>query len=284
MSNNKTNKIWDVIKHRWLRIPYTLHATELQAPKKPRATIVLIHGIGNSSKAWNNLTPLLPEGLRVIAVDLLGFGQSPKPSWIKYNAKTQARSVAQTLVKMKLSQQPIIIGHSLGALVAVATAKRYPFVIKHLILCSPPFYTPESPEDSILHRDRLLRKLYRSTTKHPETFQKLSQLAIKVGLANQSLDLSGERLDTYFATLETSIINQTSLKDVQRLRLPITIYYGIFDPMVIGSRIRSLAKSRTNITARRLFASHEVTQSYAKKVVENITGMVSHSTPETKVK
>lgn len=265
---------WDVVKHRWFRVPYTLHASELQSPKKPRATIVLIHGIGNSSRAWDGLVPLLPEEARVIVVDLLGFGKSPKPSWVKYNAKTQARSLAATLIKMKLSQQPVLVGHSLGALVAVATAKRYPFTIKHLILCSPPFYQPETLEGSILERDKMLRKIYRTATAHPETFQKLSQLAMKIGLANKSLDLSGERLDTYFATLETSIINQTSLNDIQRLRLPITVLYGMFDPMVIGSHIRSLAKAHSNISAQRLFAGHEVTGSYTNKVAEVLRKIV----------
>ena len=225
---------------------------------------------------------MLPNDVRVIAVDLLGFGQSPKPSWIKYNAKTQARSVAATLVKMKLSQQPIIVGHSLGALVAVATAKRYPFTIKHLILCSPPFYKPETQEDGVFQRDILLRKIYRQTMKHPETFQRLSQLAIKVGLANKSLDLSGDRLDTYFATLETSIINQTSLKDIERLRLPITILYGMFDPMVIGSHIRKLAKTRSNISAQRLFTGHEIVGAYEKKVAEVIKGMAEKSNSQSR--
>ena len=65
---------------------------------------------------------------------MLGFGQSPRPQWAVYDAKTQARSVIATLLKLRFSTPLTIVGHSLGALVAIEMALRYPLLVKKLFL------------------------------------------------------------------------------------------------------------------------------------------------------
>lgn len=260
---------WSTWFHRFLRVPYTLNTEVFQNPKKPKATYVFIHGIGNTLHSWDDVVKKLPKDVRVIGIDLLGFGESPRPDWVVYNAKTQAQSVALTLLSMRMVQQPVLIGHSLGALVAVEIAKRYPLFVKELVLCSPPFYQPEliskrglkSPED-------MLRELYRLVKKYPEKLQKYSPRAVKLGLANRALNITEDNVGSYIAALESSIINQTSLQDVARLGLPITIFYGALDPVVISKHITGLVKTNQNITSRRLLAGHEVTGSYATAVAK----------------
>lgn len=259
--------VFDVVLHRYLRIPYALHVNEFQSPKSPRATFVLIHGIGNTLHSWDELAAHLPKDVRVIGVDLLGFGQSPKPNWAKYNAKTQARSLGMTLIKMGLLQRPVIVGHSLGALVAVEIAKRYPLLPRRLVLCSPPFYGPEGIAKGMMRsRDALLRDAYRTAKKYPDQLEKFSPLAVKLGLANRSLSINKDNVPFYMAALESSIINQTSLQDVARLKLPITIMYGTLDPFVIGSNIASVGKSQPNVTVKRYIMGHEIIGAYVTKL------------------
>ena len=265
----------DSFFHRWLRIPYALHVTEFLSPKRPKATFVLIHGIGNSAKAWNDLIPLLPDNVRVIGIDLLGFGQSPKPNFVKYDAKTQARSVWLTLIKLRLLQQPIIVGHSLGSLVAVEVAKRYPIAIKKLILCSPPFYKPTEAKRQLLKRDEILKDLYRRMKKYPLTLESLSPLIVKLKLASPALNINEGNVASYVAALESSIVNQTSMQDAAKLKLPITVLYGALDPVVIGSNIRSLAKKNSNIIAKKIATGHEVVGRYVRIVAKEISQIVS---------
>lgn len=89
--------MFDRIIHRWLKIPYT-HFTwkHYRKPKKPRATVLFIHGIGNSGDAWKDVIERLPKDVRIISIDLLGFGKSPRPKWAIYNTKTQANAVLAT--------------------------------------------------------------------------------------------------------------------------------------------------------------------------------------------
>src|SRR5687768_8053800 len=57
-----------------------VHYQEFGDASKP--TIVLIHGYTASTYVWKTAAPMLAEaGFRVIALDLLGFGFSEKPSW-----------------------------------------------------------------------------------------------------------------------------------------------------------------------------------------------------------
>jgi len=265
--------------HRYLRIPYTLNTVYFQNPKKPRATYIFIHGIGNTLHSWDEVVKKMPDDVRLIGIDLLGFGESPKPNWVEYNAKSQAKSVALSILNMRLVQQPILVGHSLGALVSVEIAKRYSLIVKELVLCSPPFYSQEANKKRGLKSyDDMLRELYRFAKKHPDELEKLSPRAVKLGFANRALNITSDNVGSYVAALESSIINQTSLEDVARLKLPITIFYGAFDPVVVSKHIVKLGKENENITVKRLLAAHEVVGPYVGAVVKFLKSNLSDST------
>ena len=257
--------------HRYLKVPYTLNVHEFRNPRKPKATFVLIHGIGNTLHSWDEVVKQMPKDVRIVGIDLLGFGKSPKPEWAIYNAKTQARSVGLTLLGLRMVQQPIIVGHSLGALVAVEIGKRYPLIPKRLVLCSPPFYSPKADKKMVGSPDDMLRMIYDTARKYPEQFAKMTPYAVKLGLANKTLNVSTDNVGSYMAALESSIINQTSLQDVAKLKLPIDIFYGAFDPVVIKKHITTLAKTNENVTAKRLPVGHEVVGGYVKAVASYLS-------------
>lgn len=268
----KCMNVLDTIVHRFFRIPYALNVTKFRSPKKPKATIVLLHGIGNTSRSWDGLAPLLPGGTRVIAVDLLGFGKSPKPSWVRYDADVQARSLVATLLKLRLTQQVTVVGHSLGALVAVSAAKKYPLLVKSLVLCSPPLY--DSTRKVIPSYDNVLSDIYQAARRKPDRLVKFLSLAVKIGVANKALDVTDKNIDSYISALGSSIINQTTLQDIKRLKTPVRIVYGSLDPVVIGSHIDRLAKERKSITARKIIAGHEITGRYTKVLAEEISKII----------
>lgn len=260
----------DTVIHRWLRVPYTLNVRHSQRPKKPRATVLFIHGIGNSGEAWQEVIARLPADVRIITIDLLGFGDSPRPAWAVYDAKTQARSLLATIFKLGLGGKLIVVGHSLGALVAVEMAKRYPLLIRSLILCSPPFYSVDESRTILPRSDKVLRNLYTSVRDYPEQFVKLAAFAMKYNLVNKSFNVTEENVDTYMAALNAMIINQTSLDDVQKLRVPITILKGTVDPFVISKNLRLVAKNKPNVALKTIVAGHEIRGLFVPAVVKSI--------------
>ena len=257
--------------HYWLHIPYALHNRVINAEVKPIATVLFIHGIGNSGHAWNKVIEKLPNDIRVVTIDLLGFGQSPRPAWAVYNAKTQARSVLATLLKLRLRGPVIIVGHSLGSLVAVEVAKRYPVLIRSLILCSPPFYQLYEEEKKFLPRsDEVLKTIYQTVTTYPEQFLQVAAIAMRYKLINAIFNVTKENIDSYMGALEVAIINQTSLEDAKKLRLPITILHGTLDPIVVVRNLKGLVQEGTDVRLIQVAAAHEVKGLFVPAVVKAI--------------
>ena len=120
----------------------------------------------------------------------------------------------------------------------------------------------------------MLRLLYAAAKKHPERLERLSPFAVKMGLANKAFNVNEDNVSSYFAALESSIINQTSLQDVARLNLPIDIFYGIFDPVVIKKNITDLDKAHENITAYKLPVGHEVVGGYVKALANSLSKLL----------
>lgn len=269
--NYSTEK--DTLIHRILRVPYNLHVTRFREPKRPRATVVFLHGIGNSGEAWKVIAEMLPADVRVIAVDLLGFGKSPKPDWVTYNTRVQARSVAKTLMSLKLAQRPIVVGHSMGSLVAIELAKLFPLVIRRLVLFSPPIYRPS--QTARLSRDDNLRKIFSIVKKHPSKLQLLAPYAREIGLTSASFNIQGDIARAFIGALDSSIINQSAYNDIQRLKLPIDLVYGKLDPVVIDSNLKSISSDRANISLAAYAVGHEIRGKYESIAIKIIEGIIN---------
>jgi pimeloyl-ACP methyl ester carboxylesterase len=100
------------------------------------ATLVLLHGIGSRAESFLPLVPLLPRDLRIIAWDAPGYGESRPMSQTWPLAQDYAAALASLLDH--LSPGPVLLlGHSLGALIAAAFARRNPRDVARLILVSP---------------------------------------------------------------------------------------------------------------------------------------------------
>lgn len=267
----------DTLIHRWLRIPYALrYSVTRPRAGESRGTVLLIHGIGNSGAAWNKVVERLPADMTYVTIDLLGFGSSPRPHWALYDAKTQARSVMATLLKLRITGKVTLVGHSLGALVAVEVAKRYPLFVSSLVLCSPPFYSSNPSRKLLPPTDRMLQNLYRSIQRHPERFLRLSRLAKQYGLVNEAYSLTTDDLASYMGALEASIVNQTSLEDAKQVNRPLEIIYGTLDPVVIKRNLKEVVKSNPNAVLKTIVAGHEVKgPAYVKAVTAAVARAVT---------
>lgn len=252
--------MWDRLIHKWLRVPYSLNATEFRRPRSYDVTIILLHGIGSSARMWQALAPRLPDTMRVIGLDLLGFGDSPKPDWQTYRVSTQADCIAKTLLTMGITGPVILVGHSLGALVAVEFAKRYRIMVRQLILVSPPFYRPANrPLHFVPHRERDLRRFYRLLHDNPNSALKLLRQISKVYFFNRAISINDVNISAFLSTLEAAISNQTSFADALRLKCPTQLLLGRLDMVVIPRNAKYLARHNPHIRLRMITAGHEIT-------------------------
>jgi pimeloyl-ACP methyl ester carboxylesterase len=103
-----------------------------QAGRGP--VILLIHGIAESSTTFAQVIPALAEDHLVIAVDLMGHGQSAKPRG-DYSLGAYASGIRDLLSALD-HRSATVVGHSLGGGVAMQFAYQFPERCERLVLIS----------------------------------------------------------------------------------------------------------------------------------------------------
>jgi pimeloyl-ACP methyl ester carboxylesterase len=96
--------------------------------------MILIHGYTASVYVWTTAAPMLAEeGFHVIAIDLLGFGYSEKPTWFDYSIQAQARMVSRFMNRLGIGRATVV-GSSYGGAVAMNLTLDYPEAVEKLVL------------------------------------------------------------------------------------------------------------------------------------------------------
>ncbi|TVR36498.1 MAG: alpha/beta fold hydrolase [Nitriliruptor sp.] len=87
--------------------------------------LVLLHGITEDARSWEPLVGPLATDHTVLTVDLRGHGRSPEAD--TYDPVSMAADVHAVLVREGLDDDPpLVVGHSMGGLVAVAYGAMFP--------------------------------------------------------------------------------------------------------------------------------------------------------------
>jgi pimeloyl-ACP methyl ester carboxylesterase len=96
--------------------------------------IVCVHGLEGSAYNWNLVAPHLSETHRVVAPDLSGFGYTDPiddDSTVERNAELVADIIDS------YGGPAILVGNSMGGLISILTAERYPDKVSSVVLINP---------------------------------------------------------------------------------------------------------------------------------------------------
>ena len=96
--------------------------------------VVLLHGLFVDHRIWDGVTAALAEEFRVVAPDLPGFGESekPGPSRFDYGVDAFAEAIADLYAGLEIGRAALV-GHGLGAAIALTVAARHPELVSHLV-------------------------------------------------------------------------------------------------------------------------------------------------------
>ena len=119
-----------------------LSLSEYGEPTHP--FVILIHGIGNRSDAWLPVIPALAASFRVVTMDLRGHGRSDQPAAGYHHADYAAD--LQAVIEDLGVAAPMIVGHSLGGIVALEWAVRHPDVAAAIVAEDAPLSTGPGAE------------------------------------------------------------------------------------------------------------------------------------------
>ncbi|KAL6005714.1 hypothetical protein ACLOJK_006285 [Asimina triloba] len=104
--------------------------------------VLFIHGFISSSAFWTetvfpNLSESTKSKYRLIAIDLLGFGRSPKPTDSLYTLRDHLDMIERSALEPYELKKFHIVAHSLGCILALALAVKHPGAVKSLTLLAP---------------------------------------------------------------------------------------------------------------------------------------------------
>ncbi|OHC21251.1 MAG: 3-oxoadipate enol-lactonase [Pseudomonadales bacterium RIFCSPHIGHO2_02_FULL_60_43] len=112
------------------------------------APVLLVHGLGSSTRDWEYQVPELARHYRVIALDVRGHGRSDKPRE-RYSIKGFAEDVAALIEHLQLAQVHLV-GISMGGMIGFQLGVDRPELLKSLcIVNSGPEVKAKSPRDYI---------------------------------------------------------------------------------------------------------------------------------------
>ncbi|MDE0805392.1 MAG: alpha/beta fold hydrolase [Acidimicrobiales bacterium] len=209
------------------------------------APVVLVHGLGASSRYWEPVIDHLAQSHRTIAVDLLGFGRSPKPGTASYDIGCHVDALAP-----HVPAGSVVVAHSTGASIALRLATRHPDRVAGLVLVAPPAH----PDSSAARAQISELGTFARLTAHQrlmarvlcETMCMLRPLAaagapviLRDVPARVAIDGALHTWPSYSRTLQRVVIDHRIDDDLRTVAVPTRILIGAKDTVATVANVRS---------------------------------------------
>ncbi len=133
-----------------MRPPNALHY--ITAGPREAPPILFLHGITGSRRYWERKVRSLRREYHLVLPDLVRFGMSPKPH-VEYTIDLFRDSVRGLVEELGLADRPIIlVGHSLGGLIALEYAARHGAHVERMALLSLPRFSDPATAHAVFWR------------------------------------------------------------------------------------------------------------------------------------
>ena len=248
------------------------HILPVKINKGKGDPIVLIHGLGNNHKSWTYVLENIDYSKnKVIAIDLLGFGDADKPDTHEYTRQDHANAVIKTLDSLKI-KDAVISGHSMGSLVAIEVAKQRPDIAKQLILLGAPLFKRmpgRLSKFSFWRREDVYSKIFRLIAKKKDLTLTAANGVSQFMPLVKGMEITEETWNAFKKSLRNTIMQTDSYKDLITLKVPTHLLYGHLDIFVIKKNLASAAKrNKKYVTEATAIGPHEITPIHGKKIAE----------------
>ncbi|MCG8375506.1 MAG: alpha/beta hydrolase [Chlorobiales bacterium] len=217
----------------------------------PHPMLLLLHGISCSLDFFEQVIPLLSRSFRVLALDLLGFGESDKPKKAPYSLKLYSSLIREFLEKTRntTNKGTFAVGHSMGGKYLLATELLYPGSFEKLVLSNTDGFA-EQPGwvrgISLPGVKQVLKTIFTSEKVASKAFKTAFHSPERVNSASYKKNLTVSRdkdaietimaLNKNFRQLDLA---RTGLRqELRRLDTPVLILWGDHDQYISPSVAR----------------------------------------------
>jgi pimeloyl-ACP methyl ester carboxylesterase len=216
--------------------------------------IVLLHGYLSAGRYWDDICAELTEDHTVIAIDLLGFGHSPKPRDSSYDYTEHLAWIERTLKDAGSAKPVVMAGHSMGSLLALRYSRLHPDKVSRLFLFNLPLFEGKEQARRELVGTNLLFRATISWRMHHILVPILRTKVMKAlmyhfteikfkQLIEYSLESTGISRDR---SLTNVIEDQKAFEDLGHVSVPTTIVTGLAERQAYIKNVEKLEK-RKNI-------------------------------------
>ena len=236
-------------------------------------TLVLLHGLGNNHKSWEFVLEHLDYSKwRVIALDLLGFGDAPKPD-VYYTPDDHADAVAATLDSLGI-EQATFAGHSMGCIVAINLAHRHSDQVRKLALFGAPLYKQKPCNTwwrKLTRAEGAYFSVFQIVQNNPDAVQASGAIADELIPFVKGMEITDKTWPAYKKSLEHTIMHYETYKQATNLSVPALFVNGLLDFFIIRRNIRNIRQvNRKNVRVKRVIGPHELTPSQGKTAARTI--------------
>lgn len=151
---------------------------------RAKPSLILLHGLAGSGACWSPLARALEDEFDVVMPDARGHGESSTPQ-NGYRYEDYAGDVVGLIQGLGLAD-PILLGHSMGGMIAAVVASQSSAAIRGVILADPTFLSPERQRevyesDAVEQHRRLLsldreEVLVQARVRHPHRRPEIVEL------------------------------------------------------------------------------------------------------------
>ena len=106
-----------------------------------RRGLVFVHGGGANAHWWTHVAASFAEDFRVLALDMSGHGDSDHRE--EYSLEEWTHEVMAVAADGGIVGRPVLVGHSMGGFVTIATAALHPADLAGVIVCDSPVTEPD---------------------------------------------------------------------------------------------------------------------------------------------
>lgn len=262
--------LWlDYYWHKVLKRPYTLAKRIDRGRGQP---VVFLHGIASTGEGWRSLSEQLDEKhYHSIAFDLLGFGESPQPDWLQYSVDDHATAVIASLRRMRIRKPVVLVGHSMGSLVAAHIAREYPGKVKQLILYQMPVYGAVPKLEVKDFRRQAYLSAFRYLAEHPKVTLWYARVLGRVASKLGGFILTEKTWQPFELSLRNTIMQQQSYEDLRKLKMPTDVIYGKYDILVLKKNLRHFFHPSRKLRFYEIDEIHRISVRAGKLIQQLIT-------------
>ena len=227
---------------------YTKDGTAFKSYGDQTSSLIFIHGVGMRGDVWSPQVEYFSNDYQVITYDFLGHGERPLPPEepILDHYVEQLNNLLKHLALSLIS----LVGHSMGALISVAFAIRYPDKVKALVPINIAFNRSKEAQKGVLNRankilqtnkilniEQTLERWFKNKTS-VDDLKRIDK--VRNWLANTSPQGYG-RAYRLFALSDKVFLNKLS-----RLSLPVLYLTGEEDPNSTPAMSQQMAEKTPN--------------------------------------